>query len=137
MTRLVITFFLSLCLLLLRGYDHQYAHANHNCTSYLLAGWHDDEAKVGISKEKNSRVVIESATTSEKYDNNLSATETEDDDEIVAVRRFVKITNYFTSFFYGLAFGNSGSRLHTRLPFCKHFSYTSCDINIAQCVIRV
>ena len=76
------------------------------------------------------------ATSSPSDRDGINATELEEDD-FSASRKFVEITNYFLSFFYKAIAGNSGQHQKDRLPFCKHFSYSSSYKYLTQRVIRI
>lgn len=137
MMRLVITFFLSLCFLLLRGGDHLYAHTSQNHSRYSPAELPKRSEQSGLGTVKNTQSAIRKADQSGAQDEAISATETEDDEEWISPRKYVQITNYFINFFYAHLTGLAHRGLNNRFPFCKHFSYTSSDIYIVQRVIRV
>lgn len=129
--RLVITFFLSLFFLLPGGYDHLYA------ICYTTAKPAAKAEQATLSASKSSHFLIKKATSSDVENEAVNATEREDDDELPSERKLVEINNYFISFFYTHSHGYFHSYLKDRLPFCKHFSYTSSGKYIVQRAIRV
>lgn len=135
--RLVITFFLSLCFLLIRGYDHLYARAYNNPTCYSPAKLSAGSELGGLDNEKDKQTVIHKATSSDSETEAINARETEDDEELIAPRKYVEITNYFITFLQAHLAGDGSCYLKSRLPICEHFSYTSSDKYIVQRVIRV
>lgn len=133
--RLVLTLFLSLLFLLLRGDSNLSSHANHNISFHLARHFQRPEQANSVTT-KNIRTVIEDATVPGEENEFVNATETEDD-ELIAPRKYTEISNYFFTFFYSHLSGYFNQYLNNRLPFCKHFSYTSSNKYIVQRVIRV
>jgi hypothetical protein len=133
----VIIFFLFLCFLLLTGHNHLYSSNYQSRSSYSVPKLAELSKQSALETNTKSQYIIRNDAPSDNEEDALSATETEDDDELLAPRKYVEITNYLITFFYSHAAGLANSRMQTRLPFCKHFSYTSSDIYIVQRVIKV
>lgn len=135
--KLVITFLLFLCALLLTGRSNPYGNTNQNSVSLSSVQLGKIINQSNPGHIKNAQTGISKTTTSNDKSEGVNATETEDEDELISPRKLLEITNYFVSFFHSQAFDQYNSRFQTGLPFCKHFSYTSSDIYIVQRVIRV
>ncbi|BAV05969.1 hypothetical protein FLA_1984 [Filimonas lacunae] len=65
------------------------------------------------------------------------ATEVEDDDESISFRKYSEISNFTVSFIFTQVPGNFVCIHNNRLPFCKHFSYSSSSKYIVHRSIRV
>jgi len=133
----VIIFFLSLCFLLLTGHNHLYSSTYQSRTYYSPTKSFELAKQSNLDADTKGTLIICNDAPSDNEVDALNATESEDDDELIAPRKNVEITNYLITFFHSQVVGYSNNHVQTRLPFCKHFSYTSSDINIAQRVIRV
>ena len=132
----VIIFFLSLCFLLLTGQSSLYSSSLQNKIDYsslksLQLKKHVEPVSITKSEFIRNNVPADSEPDA------VSADETEDEDELIAPRKYVEITNYLITFFHSQATPYSSSYVLNRLPFCTHFSYTSSDIYIVQRVIKV
>lgn len=135
--KLVFTFLLSLFFLLVRGHDHLHAHSSYDRSSYSPIKIPEKLGQGGVASVKDGESVIRKENSSGADDDLISATELEDDDELISPRKFVDISNYFITLYYAHASAYLDRSLKNRLPFCKHFPYTSSDKYIIQRVIRV
>jgi hypothetical protein len=135
MMRLIVTFLLSTFFLLVRGNAHLYAHATHDRTCYCPAQL-PEKSKDAVSANQSQNNITKACTNSTSNDG-FNATELEDEDDFIAFRKFVEVTNYFLSFFYAHVLGNDSQYVKNRLPVCEHFSYSSSCKYIMQRVIRI
>ena len=126
MKKLLIRFFLSLCIILLSGYSQLYAHTyqdgiRHSSIKALLKSEH-----AGIGKLQNTQALPHKFSSSVTENLKLSVAEIEEeDDELVSFKKLLEHSNYFTAVFYALVFGCLGLFLLKRLPAGKHALYFS------------
>jgi len=137
MMRLVITFMLSLCFLFVRGYDHLYVLATHNHTCYSPTRPVKESEQLRLGNTTNKLTILREAASLDADNEGVTATETDDDDELLSPRKYVEVFNYFITFFLAYRSEYICRYVKNRLPFCKHFSYTSSDQYIVLRVIRV
>ena len=130
-----ITFFLSLCFLLLRGYDHVYAHTAHNhiCYSAAQIPKKDKQAFPGIEK---SQSFFRDANGGSTEPDLLQATEREDDDDDSnSSRKLIELYCFFSAF-YKIDNPFLQQQKHS-LTVCGHSSYPPSGIYLLQRSIRV
>lgn len=131
----IITFFLSLCFLLLRGYDHVYAHADHNriCYSATQVPQKDKQVFPGIEK---SRSFLQDADGGDTEQDSLQATEREeDDDDGNSSRKLIELYCFFSAFY---KIDNPFLQQQQQsLAFCGRSTYPPFGIYILQRSIRV
>lgn len=132
--RAVFVFFLFVSLLLLSSYDDVHAGDNPGRTCYITT--HVEKAqssKFGYGNPALSE--IKNTSLSEKKEDLISI---EDEDEDMAVaRKNVWLTRYFITPAYTSVSAHFNDSVKNRLPFCRHFSYTSSYIYILQRVLRI
>lgn len=129
-------FFLSLFFFLLKGNDH--LHAYYNLSGYAPAKLSPKSEQASLGSVKNSQTQIRKSASSGAEDDAISAIEEmEDDDDFTPSRKYVEISNYFLTLFYNQVSGSFNQYRKDRLPFCKHFSYTSSYQYIIYRVIRI
>ena len=139
MKKLLIRFFLSLCIILLSGYSQLYAHTyqdgiRHSSIKALLKSEH-----AGIGKLQNTQALPHKFSSSVTENLKLSVAEIEEeDDEFISFKKLLEHSNYFTAVFYALVFGCLGLFLSKRLSSDKHsFKFPTCKLFLLFRVIRI
>ena len=139
MKKLLIRFFLSLCVILLSGYSQLYAHTyedgiRHTSIKVLLKSEHASFGKV-----QNNQALPHKFSSSVTESRKLSVAEIEEeDDEFISFKKLLEQSNYFAAVFYALVFGCLGLFLSQRLPSGKHALYfPSCKLFLLFRVIRI
>lgn len=129
MKKFIIKFFLSLCVLLAGGYGQLYAYGHQQdciCFSPIKAPKKSEEANFCAVRNSPAAFVIQSASSGkEKATYVIDIAEKEAEEyESASSKKYLEISNYFTTRFDAQAAGNLFGDLKS-LPFCKHFSYIS------------
>jgi len=126
MTKAILKYLLTLCILLLSVYSHLYAHAYQElpCHSHTQRFKGAVHASLGTSHNDQGFNPRYSLSDSEKSFR-LEATDIEEEDYgFVAFRKYLESNYYFTAVFYAIALAFFFRYIKTSLLFCKHFSYT-------------
>jgi len=135
MMRLLIRFIFSLCFLCLGGY----AYTHQFRVTYSSNNIFEASAQTYITSLQNDKVVIskDHSSNTRKLNDKVKAVEIDDDDDPVSFKKYSEAGNYCIDFFYlpkpVYVYRNNNSRL----PFCNHFSGSSCDKFIVNRVIRI
>ena len=133
--RLLIRFIFSVCFLLIGGYayTHQF-HLGYSSNNIFQA-----TAQNYIASLQNDKVVIskDHSSNTRKHNDKIKAVEIEDDDDPVSFKKYSETSNFCIDFFYVQKPAYVCQRNNNRLPFCKHFSRSSCDKFIINRVIRI
>ena len=128
MKKFIVKFFLSLCVLLAGGYSQLYAYASQDCVCFspIKVPKKSEEANFCPIRNRPAAFVIQSAASGKEnatYRIDIAEKEAEEY-ESASSKKYLEISNYFTTLFDAQAAGNLfGDR--QSLPFCKHFSYIS------------
>jgi len=123
----------SFCLLLLTGSCYGVAPAGNNdinrSSQSIVKTHHEfaEYASQGLSLRKNTNF----------KENREDFISVEDDDDLVIARKFIAPTKYILIPDYASLVVSFYSYSKTRLPFCKHLSYTSSYKYILQRVLRI
>ncbi|WP_199118513.1 hypothetical protein [Pedobacter sp. ASV28] len=128
--RAIIFFLLSLCFLLLRGYNHVYARAHHDRMVYSPAQVPQKEKRNSFGLDHPTSL---HKTLLTKEIHSTYVEENEDEDNIAARKDTIP---YPMSFSYEVLASHSANIKHA-LPCCRHLSYTSTYKYLTQCVIRI
>ncbi|WP_214225974.1 hypothetical protein [Pedobacter sp. B4-66] len=131
----VILFLLSLCFLLLGRSDHAYAGAHQNTASYSSALNTEKPQLTKFINTAQDLPVIKSNCFSEQREDFISV-ENEDED-FVSARKSALPVKYIITLAYASILNSSSNYVKNRLPFCKHFSYTSSYKYILQRVLKI
>lgn len=139
MTRFVFRIILSLGFLLLGENAHLYAHALGHEGAYSHNSSIKSYVRHGLSVLHNDKSYFsaEPAPEKQKEKDKKKGEEVEDEDDWVASRKYFDATIICFTVFYALATGFSFHFIQSRLPFCKHFSYSSSNKYILHRVIRI
>lgn len=138
MMRVLIKFFLSLCFFLIRGDSNLYADTIQHCTYNAPKAYLKYLVPYSLSDVPVSQVVNHTTTPGARKEIYKSkATEVQDDDEIPASKKQLKISNSCTNFFSTCEPASFYPYFKRPLPFCKHFSYSSSNKFIVYRVIRI
>ena len=137
MKKLVVRFFLSLCILLLSGYGQLYAHACMDHSSTEL------DANVGTAQE--SLAWIKKSTNKpgreKRFFKIYHATEVEEEEdgesESVTLKRNSGGSNYFAAIFSNQTPDYFFGHINEVLPFCKYFSHISYRRHLILQVFRI
>jgi hypothetical protein len=125
MTKALMKYLLSLCILLLSGYGHLYAQPHQEGTTHPLKGV-VHAASIGTLQHDLAAILKVSKPSAEKERNNLYSTESEkEEDESLSFHKIVDNTHFIAAVFYAHALALLLSVLARVLHFCKHFSYFS------------
>lgn len=136
--RLIVTFLLSFVFLFVKGNAHQYHPAYNNKITYAALHLSPTATPSVLSFERKTGAILQKDVADNAASDPVNATEVdEDDDDSISSRKLVEITNYFISFLYDHLFADYHRYKKERLPFCKHFSYSSSFKYIIQRVIRI
>ncbi len=128
MTKAILKYLLSLGILLLSVYSNLYAHTPQECICHSSKKTLTKSEHTSFGNVKNSQAHIIKATFSvtENESCKLIAAEVEEEKhEWISFKKYLAYSNYFTSFFYALAFGYFCYLLKKRLPLGKHSLYFS------------
>lgn len=141
MKKLLIRFFLSLCILLLSGYSQLYAHTYQDCICHsskkiLLSPEH---ASFGAVQNNQTLLLKSASSITENENSKLVATAFEcEDEESISFKKFLENSNYFTTVFHALVFGFFCLFLKKRLLSSKHSIYfSSYKWYLLFCVFRI
>jgi len=139
MMRVLIKFFLSLCFFLIRGDDYLTANTIQHCTYSAPEAYLKYPVPDHLSVIRKSLAQANPTTSpgARKEIYKFKATEVEDDDEIPASKKQLKISNNCISFFSTCEPASFHTCFKRPLPFCKHFSYSSSNKFIVHRVIRI
>ncbi len=141
MIRRLIRLFLFLCFLLLRGDLHLYAHAYYNTNSYTTANIPETSLHASYCpiQDLELHISVVPSSDAENVSDKIKATEIEDEDESESFhcRKLLEVTNDCTASYYAQASGYVQRYLQNRLPFCRHFSYSSSYKFIVHRAIRI
>jgi hypothetical protein len=126
--KFIISFFLSLLILLSNGFKQGYAY-NHQDNYYSHAKNHKALEDARLGTFPNRRDCIDPSSSFPIATNFLLAIiETEvEEEELSHSRKYLEISSYYVSLFNPQAFGYFLHYLKKRLPFCRHFSYLTSD----------
>ncbi len=125
MKKSLVKFFLLLCVSLLSGYAHLYAHTCQDGIRPSSLKILERSEHPGFSTVLNEQAFINKPAPSgtEKAKYTIDATVSEEEDcESISFKKHVEGSHYFTAVFYALIFGHF---IHERLPSCKHALYFS------------
>ncbi|RVU00125.1 hypothetical protein EOD41_14290 [Mucilaginibacter limnophilus] len=130
-----VIFILSLCFLLLRGYNYTYARVHHDKLSYSPA---PDVTRT----QKVTPVDISKATTVKKSsklntDKDFIFNIEDDDDNFVFARKYVLLANWVSILSCIFLLSIRPEHLKERLPFGRYLSGNSSPKYIVQRVIRL
>jgi hypothetical protein len=130
MKKLFIRFFLLLCIFLLGGYSHLYAHTYQDRTGHspvkILQS--QEQGNFGILQVSQGLNTYSVRVHKEKEYRKKFVTENEGEEEVeelISSKKYSEYSKYFTSGFYALIIGYFFRCLTNYLPFCKQFSYSS------------
>lgn len=131
--------FLSFCIILLGLFIQQNAGGIHIFSSFLSKNASEKITPVYFNSLPNKQVVISKKASSgtNKVKDKITATESEDEDESVFVKKFLIISKYLIAAFYTLLFACICRLLKKPLPFCPHFSFFSSYRYLLLQVIRI
>src|SRR5689334_13404538 len=121
MMRLLISFILSLCFLLLGGYAN--SHQNHPCYAQKKVFEAAFQARISTVQNDNALPSKVASSNKKKVVHRIKAVEFEeddDDDESICFKKFLDTTYYSIALFAPQAYD---TYTKGRLPFCAHFSY--------------
>lgn len=125
MMRVVFTFFLSMCILLLGGSNHLYAHMDQSHMSYASGKTSESavQSLPAISFSQSKQTVVRQADFPGTENNPENATEVEEDDDYKdeSSRKYLELSNHFLSFFYAQVSAHTCQHHKKRLPRCEHF----------------
>lgn len=128
MNRFIVKFFLSLCVLLVGGYSQLYAYAYQDCVCFspIKTPKKSEEANFCSIQKSSAAFIIQSAASGkEKATYQIDIAEKEIEEyESASSKKFLEISNYFTTLFDAQSVGNLFDDLKS-LPLGKHFSYIS------------
>jgi len=135
MMRLLIRWFLSLCLLFLTGY----APAYQGTVRYAPKDLFERAVQAGLSDiQSNEGLIFRTNSTGTKNGRHrLKAIVIEEDEESSTSRKNAESSNSCITFYNSLANQYIDHDLDGRLPFCEHFSYFASSKLIMHCVIRI
>lgn len=140
MPKLFVKFLLSLCLFLLQGYGHLYARKAQPVSCHALVKIPQVAAQVKCATLPRGELCLIHTPSSSpvKIDDTVKVTEIEEDeDESVSVRKSAELCHSTITFLRVQASEQIVCSHKARLPFCKHFSYTSSYRHILLCTFRV
>lgn len=139
MMRWFIRCLLSLSFLLLRGYVHLYAHTTHTGNNTVAQQIIAPSLPHHFSQLHNRKGLVNEAGApgSRKISDRLKATEIEDDDDTLSLRKYAEISPYFIAYLHAYVLNFFHCCKQKRLPFCEHFSYAASGKCILYRVIRI
>jgi len=120
----LVRFFLSLNLLFLSGYNQLQAHAHQDNMRHSLIKAFDGAAYVHMDSihGAHSSIYTSAPVNTEKAVEKFRVTDSEEEDDSDASRKYLEISNYFTDFFYALNVDCFWQHIRKSLAFCQHFS---------------
>jgi len=123
--KLLVRFFLSLCILLLSSYSQPHAQTHQAGIGYALLKIRGKPVYTGISilQQKSSLVIKPFSSDKKNVDEKIRATDQEEEDHINSIRKYIEISTLFTTVFYTQIPEFFWQHVKKRLAFCKHFSY--------------
>lgn len=135
--RLLVKFFLSCCLLLLKGYGQLYADTEQEAIYNSLCTLSESSVHINVTDVHTTQAIIKSANPSgaKKVRFKLKATEVDDDDDVSPGRKHHLLSDYCNC--YPQQPASFCTYYKHPLPFCRHFSYASSEKFIVHRVIRI
>ncbi|RDC64956.1 hypothetical protein AHMF7616_03578 [Adhaeribacter pallidiroseus] len=128
MSRAVLQYLLSLCILLLSVYSQLYASTSQECICHSSKRTLARYAHVsdGIANGGSSKIIKATLSGTENENCKLIAAEIEEEKHgWVSFKKYLATSNYFTTLLYGLTLSCFGLFLKKRLPSGKHALYFS------------
>lgn len=134
--RIGVLLFLFMFFLMLTGSNPGNTVVHHNKISY--------QPTQNIVKAQQCRLeyanlglpIIINDNLNQKKDDLISLAD-DDDDDLLSARKFVIVTKHFVALSYAFISFHFCDYHKNRLPFCRHFSYTSSFKYILQRVLRL
>lgn len=140
MTKFLIRICLTMSFLLLWGNSHLHAYTYRNGVSGIGQTQLNKVSQIDAAAFQDEREFVYSDVDSgaeNQYDKTSDTEVEEDDDESVSLKKYAEITNFCAAFFYTQLAGYYNGLHNHRLPFCKHFSYSSSFRYIILRTIRI
>jgi hypothetical protein len=115
------------------AYTHQF-HVGYSSNNIFEAA-----TQSYIVSLQNDKAVIskDHSSNTKKLNDKIKAVEIEDDDDPVSFKKYSEVNNFCIDFFYVQKPAYVYRYNNSRLPFCEHFSRSSCDKFIINRVIRI
>jgi len=128
MKKFIVKFFLTFCIFLAGGYSQLHAYANQDCVCFspIKVTKKSEEANFCPIQNRPATFIIQSASSNKEnpvYRMDMAEKEAEEY-ESGSSKKYLEVSNYFTTLFDAQATGNLFGDLRG-LPSCKHFSYIS------------
>jgi len=139
MKKFIVKFFLSLCVLLAGGYSQLYAYASQDCVCFspIKVPKKSEEANFCPIRNSPAAFIIQAASGEGHATYRMDIAEKEAEEyESAASKKYLEISNYFTTVFDAQAAGNLFGDLKN-LPYGKHFSYISSWCYLVLQVFRI
>lgn len=135
--RIVVVFALFLFFLLFGSYHDVRAEAITRASNYSSAS-----IITGVSHERSVNTyqdlpLIKSNGFIEKKDDFTRVENEDEEEDVVFARKYILLTKYFVTLACVSVFSYFYNYIKNRLPFCRHFSYTSSYKYILQRVLRI
>lgn len=130
----VVVFFLSLCFLLLKGYNYAHAEIPHTTPGYTAGHSFEKLNQIKLARPDQDHFSITSNSTNQKKEELISL---EIEDEDLSFSRKYILTRCLLALIYASALFFLASYLKKRLPYCWHLSYTSSFKYILERALRI
>ena len=132
--KLLVRFFLSLCIFLLNGNSQLCAHAHHG---FIHPFSTPDHVHLDVLRHKFSTVIKPVLPHKKKAKEYICVTDEEEEDNFVPFKKRFEVSNYFTDVFGAQMSGYFCGYVKKRLLCCQQFSHFLSDTYLRFRAIRI